>query len=157
MRRLRNQTFALAAAVVAATLGPLGAVSADTDVVEYRQSVMQLLEGHVDAIMTVVRGQVAFTDHVVAHAESIEQLSQNMVDLFPPATGPDTLPTNALQQVWSNPNGFQTATLALQQAATNLSLAAQSGDQLAIAQEFNNLRRAGCDACHSSFRRRPSQ
>ena len=131
--------------------------AADEDVVEYRQSVMKLMDAHVDAITTVVRGQVAFTDHVAAHAASIEQLSTTIIDLFPAETGPAALPTSALQEIWSDKAGFEAAALALQQAATNLSLAAQTGDHVAIATEFNNLRRGGCDACHTSFRRRPSQ
>ncbi|MDJ0897088.1 MAG: cytochrome c [Alphaproteobacteria bacterium] len=135
------------------------AISADggKDVVAFRQSVMRLLDGHVNAIMDVVRGRVGFTDHLVAHAVSIEQLSTTLDGLFPATTGPDTLATSALQDVWSDRARFEEATRALQIEASELAAAARSGDQVAIAAEFNSLRRNGCDACHTSFRRRPSQ
>ena len=127
------------------------------DVVAFRQSVMRLLDGHVNAIMDVVRGQVDFTDHLVAHAVSIEQLSTTLDDLFPAATGPDAFATGALQDIWSDRAAFEEAARALQIEASRLSAAARSGDQVAVAAEFNSLRRNGCDACHASFRRRPSQ
>ncbi len=127
------------------------------DIVAFRQSVMRLLGGHVDAIMDVVRGNVDYTDHLVAHAVSIDQLSTKLDDLFPETTGPNDLATNALQGIWADGAGFEEAARVLQREAAELTAAALSGDQVAVAASFNSLRRNGCDACHTSFRLRPSQ
>ncbi len=139
--------------------GPMStSIAADgKDVVAFRQSIMRLLDGHVGAVMDVVRGNVDFTDHLTAHASSIEQLSAKLGDLFPADTGPDAFATNALRDIWSDDARFEEAVRASQREAAELTAAAKSGDQVAIAARFNSLRRNGCDACHTSFRRRPSQ
>ncbi len=145
------------AIVLSATAMPTVAADQASDVVAFRQSVMQLLDGHVNAIMAIVRGKVDMTEHVAAHATSIEELAVNLPDLFPAATGPDAIPTNALLDIWSDEGRFAEAVFVLQREATELAVAARSGDQVAVATEFNSLRRDGCDSCHTSFRRRPSQ
>ena len=140
----------------------IGLVSTGTaadgkDIVAFRQSVMRLLDGHVSAMMDVVRGRVDFADQLTVHASSIELLSTNLGDLFPVATGPDTLATNALPDIWSDSARFEAAVRALQREAAELNAASKSGDQVTIAAQFSSLRRNSCDACHTSFRRRLSQ
>ena len=156
---MKTRWFAWPLIAIALLAGPVSTgVAADgKDVVAFRQSVMRLLDGHVGAIMDVVRGTVGFTDHQTVHASSIEQLSTKLHDLFPTATGPDALATNALPDIWVDGARFEEAVRALQREAAELTAATKSGDQIAVAVRFNSLRRNGCDACHTSFRRRPSQ
>lgn len=154
MRRKQVSVVSLAlAGGVAALVGSAAwAQGTPEGIVEYRQSLMSAQGGHVGAIARVVRGEAPFTDHVLAHAQALQETAALIVAAFPPGTGPDVVPdTRALPSIWENPEGFAAAATQLETASAALAQAAQSGDPAAIAAAFGPVGQA-CGTCHENFR-----
>ena len=141
---------ASAAAAIAAGIGAAWADGHSENVIKYRQNVMRAIGGHTGSIAAVVKGEVDFTGHVAAHADSIAALSGAVLEMFPQGTdsGADT---RAKPDIWQDWDGFTEAAEAFEAAAGNLAQAAAGGDQAAIAAAFGDLGKS-CGGCHRPFR-----
>lgn len=149
----RLRTWIIGASAVAAIAAGIGTAWADghsENVIKYRQNVMRSIGGHTGAIAAVVKGEVEFTGHVAAHADSIAALSGAVLEMFPEGTntGADT---RAKPDIWQDWDGFTEAAEGFETAAGNLAQAAASGDQAAIAAAFGDLGKS-CGGCHRPFR-----
>lgn len=148
-----NRTiFALATTLSLTLAGPGLAADSPESLVKYRQSVMKSLGGHAGAIAAVVKGQVTYAPQVVYHPRSIKEMSIIIPDIFPPnSTSKDYKKTDALPEIWEQPEKFNKAVQKFQAAAVQFAEVAEGGDQQAIAEEFQALGKT-CGGCHKPFR-----
>jgi cytochrome c556 len=155
MRARPSKTLLAGGALaVAAILGAsiAEAVNEPEHVINYRKATMRAIGGHMAALATVVRGEVGFVDEVALHAQAINDMSQNLLRLFPEGTGREAGETRALPGIWQEWHDFETIVAGLQELSGDLAEAAQAGDMDAVRQRFAVLGREGCTACHERFR-----
>lgn len=120
-------------------------VSASEGAAKYRAHTMEAIGGHMSALVDIIRGEVAHTDHLPTHADALAELAQIVPALFPKGSeGGDTLPA-----VWEQPEDFQAKLDAFKDATANLKAAAHSGEGVGQA-----LRAVGqaCKSCHDEYR-----
>lgn len=126
---------------------------AATNAWEYRKAVFSGLGSHMKALSFFVKGKLdPRSDDLVAHATSMYQLSQTLPHLFPQGTGPDVLPdTEALPDIWSDPDGFAARIQALQAETEALIQVAGGDDFDAFKAQFGKVG-ASCGGCHDGYR-----
>ena len=145
----------VALGVLAISLIAQQAVAADDPVslVKYRKAIMKAIGGHMGALAAVAKGEVSFTDESVGHAHAINEMSKNLLRLFPEGSGYETVKdTNALPEVWTQWANFESAAKAMQDESARMVEAAKSGDAAAFGQQVGALGRNGCANCHDTFR-----
>jgi cytochrome c556 len=147
-----------AAAVAGLLLTTAGAAAFAADepanIVKYRQAYMKANGAHITMIAAMVKDEVSWDDEMVGHAHALHEQSQNLLRLFPEATGKgDTeVESRALPVIWQRWDEFQQSAEAFQQESAKLVEVAESGDQAAIAQQLAALGKQGCGNCHETFR-----
>ena len=142
----------LAIAVVAAT-APGWAADEPSNLIKYRQAIMKAIGGHMGALGAMAKGEVSFTDEAVLHARAINEMSQNLLRLFPEGSGYEVdKKTNALPAVWERWADFESAVKSLQDESAKMLAVAESGDATAFGQQIGALGRDGCTNCHDTFR-----
>jgi cytochrome c556 len=139
---------AVAAVVLAA--GTAGPATADDGMIKYRQSVMKANGGHMGAIVTIIKGEVPFTDDLKSHTQALDQLSVIAARIFPEDSAKGE--TDALPAIWEKPDEFKKAYLSFRTAASNLSKAAET-DPKAVPAAVGALGKA-CKGCHDNFRKK---
>ncbi|MGH1479527.1 MAG: c-type cytochrome [Geminicoccales bacterium] len=131
------------------------ALAADepANLIKYRQAIMKAIGGHMGALGAVAKGEVSFTDEVVGHAHAINEMSKNLLRLFPEGSGYEIdKKSNVLPAVWERWTDFEAAVKALQDESTKMIAVAESGDAAAFGQQVGALGRDGCTNCHDTFR-----
>jgi cytochrome c556 len=121
------------------------------DEIDYRQSIMTAVKGHNAAAQDIIRGKVAFSDYLPAHADAIVALFAELDHIFP--EGSDFGETAALPAIWEKPEEFAKAVDKAQQAAQRFADAAASGDPFDIEETHRQLGDA-CKGCHREFRKK---
>ncbi len=145
-----KQRFALFfGTVLLATWGGVYAESDPDNIIKYRRNVMKALGGHMGATAQIVRGKVAYGDHLAFHAESIEAISRRVGEMFPEDS--DFGETKAKEAIWEKPDEFEEAVEKAEMAAAAYLAAAGGSDQAAIGTAFRSLSDA-CKGCHKKFR-----
>jgi cytochrome c556 len=147
------------ALAIALTLGvSIGhAVDEPANLIKYRQATMKALSGHTGAIAAVVKEEVSFTDEVAMHARAINELSENLLRLFPEGSGEEAgQKTAALPAIWQRWHDFETIVRVLREESGKLAEAAEGGDMAAVRQQFAVLGKNGCGNCHETFRAKQS-
>jgi cytochrome c556 len=124
-------------------------------VIEYRRNVMKANGANAADIVLILKGQVPFnSQHIVAHAQAINEMSKLIPDLVPPGSGPEAgVETNAKPEIWQNMDKFKEFAENLQAASAKLVEVAKSGDMKAIADQVGVMGKEGCGACHEDFRK----
>lgn len=130
-----------------------GSAGADDpqDAIDYRQSIMTAIKGHNAAAQDIIRGKVAFTDYLPAHADAIVALVAELDHIFP--QGSDLGETSALPAIWEKPQEFAEKVDDAQQAAQRFADAAASGDPFDIEETHRQLGNS-CKGCHREFRKK---
>lgn len=131
------------------------ALAADepSNLIKYRQAIMKAIGGHMGALGAVAKGEVSFADEVVGHAHAINEMSKNLLRLFPEGSGYEVdKKTNALPAIWERWADFEAAVKALQDESAKMITVAESGDAAAFGQQVGALGRDGCTNCHDTFR-----
>ena len=145
----------VAFAVLISTSHAHYALAADepSNLIKYRKAIMQAIGGHMGALGAVAKGEVSFTDESVGHAHAINEMSKNLLRLFPEGSGYEAdKKTNALPEVWEQWADFEAAAKALQDESAKMLAVAESGDAAAFGQQVGALGRNGCTNCHDTFR-----
>jgi cytochrome c556 len=147
---------ALAVTLGATTLGAGIANAADepANLIKYRQSTMKAIGGHMGAIAGVVKGEVSFSDELFGHAHAINEMSKNLLRLFPKGSGTEAGETRALPAIWEKPGDFEASIKTLQDESAKLMTAAKSGDMGAIGAQVGALGKNACGGCHKAFRKK---
>ena len=148
------KTFFIAGAImISAILGSAGqAADEPANLIKYRQAIMGAIGAHTTAIAAPLTGEVSFTDEIAGHAHAINELSKNLLRLFPEGTGPEAGKTRALPAIWEKWPDFETGLKTLQRESAKLAEVAESGDIAAIGQQLGVLGKEACTACHKAFR-----
>ena len=135
----------LVAATALAVAMPSIASEGDMD---YRRHTMEAIGGHMQALADILRGKVDHADHLPVHAAALASLAEITPTLFPPGSGGET---DALPEIWENPEDFAERLEAFKEAAAGLSAAAETGGNIRAATQ--KLGQA-CKGCHDSYRRK---
>lgn len=124
------------------------------EVVEYRQSVYNIIGWNFKPIGAMVKGEVPFDAAAVArHAQYVEMMSKAAHEGFPQGSGPDVVKdTEAKPEIWTKSSEFETKMKEFQQEATKLAEASKTGDEKAIKAQFGKTAET-CKACHKEFRK----
>ena len=118
--------------------------------IEYRQSVMTIINTHFGRIGAVVKGSVPYNkDDVSKNAEIVAMMSTLPWQAF----GPGTEGGKAKPEVWSDSAKFKAAADKMQLAAVDLNKAAQSGDLESIKKAFSATG-STCKGCHDDFKKK---
>jgi len=128
---------------------PIAAEPTAEDAYEYRESVMTALKGHAGAISRQVRGLAGDPDHVGSHAKAIAGIGSELHTVF--AEGSNIEGSEAMQEIWDEPEKFAEALANAEKAMAALGEVADGGDIEAIGNAFMNVGEA-CKGCHDSFR-----
>ena len=155
MLKLTAKMAFIAFGVLMLGLGDHQALAADepSNLIKYRQSIMKAIGGHMGALGAVAKGEVSFTDEAVGHAHAINEMSKNLLRLFPEGSGYEVdKKTNALPAVWERWADFEAAVKAMQDESAKMVATAESGDAAAFGQQVGALGRDGCTNCHDTFR-----
>jgi cytochrome c556 len=120
------------------------------DVIQYRQSTMKALGGHMRALGSLAKKKVSFPRHADLHARAAADLSRVIGELFPAGTGPEAGKTEALPEVWKNGKKFASAVQDLQDKADAVVKAA-AGDGAGLKPAVEALGES-CGACHDTFK-----
>lgn len=145
----------IAVGMLATGLGAGLASAADEPVnlIKYRQATMKAIGGHMGALGAMAKGEVSFTDEAVGHAHAINEMSKNLLRLFPEGSGYEAdKKTNALPAIWERWADFEAAVKALQDESAKMVATAEGGDAAALGQQVGALGRDGCTNCHDTFR-----
>ena len=140
----------LASGALVAVVLAAGAAAADEGMITYRQSVMKANAGHLTAVVTIIKGQVPFTDDLKVHTHALAELAIIAGHVFPEGSG--TGETRALPAIWEKPEDFKKAYEAYQTAAANLAKTAET-DPKAVPAAVGELGKA-CKACHDNFQKK---
>jgi cytochrome c556 len=118
--------------------------------VDYRQSVMTVINTHFARIGAVVKGEAPYNKEEVAkNAAVVAMLSTLPWQAF----GPGYEGGKAQADVWSDSAKFKAAADKMQLAAANLNTAAQSGDLDSIKKAFGATGQT-CKGCHDDFKKK---
>ena len=140
----------LASGVLAAVVLVAGSAAADEGMIKYRQSVMKANGGHLTAVVTIIKGQVPFTDDLKGHTHALAELATIAGKVFPEGSGKGE--TDALPAIWEKPEDFKKAYMAFQTAAAALAKTAET-DPKAVPAAVGALGKA-CKGCHDDFRKK---
>ncbi len=106
--------------------------------------------GHLQAIGSVLKGEVSFGAYVLAHAQAIKAISEMVGDLFPESSAAGD--SGAKPDIWQRPEEFKAAYENYKAQAAKLAEVAASGDLGAIGAQLGNLGKS-CGGCHKPFRK----
>jgi cytochrome c556 len=140
----------LASTTLAAVALAAGAATADDGMITYRQSVMKANGAHLTAVVTIIKGEVPFTDDLKVHTRAIAELATIAGHVFPEGSGKGD--TKALPAIWEKPEDFKKAYTAFQTAAAALAKTAET-DPKAVPAAVGELGKA-CKGCHDDFRKK---
>ncbi len=117
----------------------------------YRQSWFALAAMNFGPITAMLKGEMPWDDAMLkGFASDLEAVTQlNLMRGFAP--GSDKGTTRAKPEIWDNMDDFQAKLGDLQEAATALNAAAQSGDKDAIKAAVGATGKA-CKACHDEYK-----
>jgi cytochrome c556 len=125
----------------------LGQAQADENAAEYREEVMEAVGGHMQAIVKIAKGEVAYNDHLGVLASNMAGLATIAQDIFPE----DSAGGDALEVIWEEPEAFAERLQAFQDAAGNFDVVVASGDMSGFGEALQGLGQA-CKSCHDEFK-----
>ncbi len=142
-------TTVLATVLTAGLSAAIAAEPSAEDAFKYRKSIMSSFKGHAGAISLTTRGLAGDPSHVSNHAEAIANLSTELSSIF--QEGSNVEDSEALPEIWEEPEEFAEAVARAEEAMAALGDAASDSDLEAIGRAFHNVGEA-CKGCHESFR-----
>ncbi len=146
----RKLVSVVSAIVLAAGIAVDGvAETSAEDAAKYRQHIMKALSGHAGAISMTVRGLAGNAQHASKHAESMSALGTELGTLF--QEGSNVEDSEALPEIWEDPEEFAEALTNAEEALAALGEAATDNDLEAMGRAFRDVGKA-CKGCHERFR-----
>jgi cytochrome c556 len=121
--------------------------------VTQRQDFMKAQGGDVKAISDFAKGQGDQQKALTAVNDLLAR-APKIVDQFPAGTSAADFPgkTKAKPEIWTDQDKFKQIPVALQGEEVKLKAAIEGGDQKAVAAQLGATGKAGCGACHSTYR-----
>ncbi|HMB38589.1 MAG TPA: cytochrome c [Wenzhouxiangellaceae bacterium] len=120
--------------------------------VETRQSLLHLLGWNISPLGAMARDRIEFdAARVETNAVRLQALTRMLSDAFALDTRGNDVETEALDNIWEQPDAFTDKIEANMEAADNLVAAAQTGDEEAMREAIGRLG-STCGSCHDDFR-----
>jgi len=142
-------TLALAAALLLSAGQTSFAQTTPAQIVKERQDAME--KNWSDYYRDIARTLRSGSPDLALVATKAAQASEHVkkfIDLFPPGTGHDAVPTSrAKPEVWTQRADFDAALMALADASKTMSDDAKKGDLEKVKADWTNTAKA-CGACH---------
>ncbi len=140
------------AMVAAASSAPIAADMTVKQLMHQRHENFHALEDHYEGVLKEVGKSGVDWQRVKADSEKLLTLSSEILQWFPPGTGPEVGKTKAKAEVWSRPDEFKSQLDRYAQEVRKLSEAVDGRDQAAAATRIDAVGKA-CGACHDTFRK----
>lgn len=115
---------------------------------KYRHDVMEAIGGHMGSMSVILRNQIHLED-LPDHAEAMLAMARISPFIFP--EGSDTPKSDALDEVWDEPEAFDEAMDEFIAAAENMVAAVDTGDSAKIGKAMRSLG-GTCKGCHDDFK-----
>ncbi|MGH8219600.1 MAG: c-type cytochrome [Steroidobacteraceae bacterium] len=119
--------------------------------VAVRQAVFDVQNFAFSPATAMLKGQPFNAEAAVTAGQRIEITSSMIPDVFKVDTSKFTLNTKARAGIWSNMSDFRQKAANLHDAATNLVMAAKTGDKSATLAAVKAVGKA-CSACHDQYK-----
>jgi cytochrome c556 len=125
--------------------------SAIEKAVEYRQGVMNVLSWNTKAIGDMLKGKTQYdAEQVKTHAKDIASTaSLDILPGFPEDS--ESEDSAAMTEIWMDFDDFEQKMADFRQAASDINVAAQSGDQGKVDNAMKNLGKS-CKGCHKKYK-----
>lgn len=151
-RSLCHLAFATSTIASFALANPVQAEDHDGDVpiVEYRQTVMEIIGSNMGAIGDILKNRLVLPGHVAVHAGQIAQSSQLVAAAFKQNVASNA--TDAKPEIWRDWAKFDSAIADLERAARELETVTAKGDAAQIGSAVKALGKS-CGGCHKQFRK----
>lgn len=143
------QARPLRAAILSAALLASGAQAADEGAAEYREAIFEAIDGHMSAMVGIIKGEVPHQQDLALHAKGIAALAPVTQHIFPADSYIEG--GHAKAEIWSDPETFAERRQNFLEAAAAIGAVADSGDQAAFMGAFKTLG-GTCKGCHDDFR-----
>jgi cytochrome c556 len=138
----------IASAAIAATVEETAAYQKRDDTMK------QIGRNFYVGVGRVIQGRNPYGPQTVESAEAVTKLLATLPDLFTPGSNVDGSRMNP--DIVTNTQDRQTLITQIQQAATGLVPAVQSGDKTQMASAYKAVNDA-CDACHTKYRNKAKE
>lgn len=116
-----------------------------------RQEKYQQMEDAMTAVSRALDAASPDLATVRQNAAIFTRLGPQMLNWFPPGSGPEAGKTNAKSEIWQRPDDFAAKALAMSHAAVRFQTAAQGEDLAAMRAARADLGHS-CKACHDVYR-----
>lgn len=120
--------------------------------VDYRQDHMEKLLGAARQLNAFARDGQGTVAEMADPAGRVAEVAAVIDTLFPEGTAVGVGDSNALAEIWANPDDFTAKRQGLKDASAGLSAAVATGDEAAVKAAIATLGDA-CSACHSTYRK----
>lgn len=124
----------------------LSFADAEADI-KYRKAVMKVVGGHMSGMGTILRDGV-YADDLAYHARGMANVAALVPSVFPAGSGEGK--TDALPAIWEDEAAFKVAMDKFLIAAKATGMAADTGDNGAIAGTLKALG-GSCKGCHDDY------
>ena len=122
-------------------------------VVQKRHDYMTGLGKSMKAFSNYVKREVGDLEELAAMAGKISETAASIPDLFPTATGKDTIEgSEAKPEIWHSWEEFVGWTATLEERAVALQSAFDRGEKEQISDSVKALGKEGCRGCHRKYR-----
>ena len=116
--------------------------------IKYRESVMEVVGGHMHAMVAILKGRVHAGD-LDFHAQAMANVAKVVPSVFPAGSGKGK--TEALQKIWDQPAEFKISLQKFVDAAESLANTTDKEDMRAVGQAIQSLGKS-CKGCHDQFK-----
>jgi cytochrome c556 len=141
--KLRHLILAVPAALVISNT-----VAAEKDLVKYRENVMNVIGGHMGAIVAIVKGEVPYSSELAFHADALAAAAPKALPAF--KTEAMTEESEALPDIWKDWGEFEKHGKKLEETSAALAVAAKGDDMAAIGAALGDVGKS-CKGCHDNF------
>lgn len=142
-----KQFFNAALISLGLSLPVFAQADAESDIA-YRKAVMTVVGGHMKSMGTILKGGI-HADQLAYHANGMRDVSILAPDLFPAGSGDGK--TDALPEIWSQPEDFNAAMDRYLTAANGMAEAAATGEMQQIGPAMQKLGQS-CKGCHDDYK-----
>ncbi|MBN2871924.1 MAG: cytochrome c [Halothiobacillaceae bacterium] len=150
-KTIRRLAPAFALAVL--TVSNVSVAADPEEMIEYRQGAMEVTKYHFSTIADMLKGKIEYDPAAVEkHAAVVQMMSTLVKDEFPEGTDALAGETNALMEIWDQPDAFADKVAEFEDTSEELLAAAKSGDKGRVASAVKDVG-SSCKACHDDFRR----
>ena len=147
----------LSAALIAGSMLSAGVLahSGAKGIVKERMDIMQNIGKGMKKVGAMVKGKEPFEPETIgSQAKAISEASPGIPDLFPEGSLP--MVSEALPAIWEEWDQFSSLVVKMEEEASKLQEAAETGDRRTITMQFAKLGKV-CSGCHTDYRKKKEE